>query len=813
MATRDRCGEIPLVSGSASAAEQREVAGVVGRAFEQISRHTLVVAAAVVVGVFGGTWALSGVVLSEILRFIAFEGIFVLFPGCTLYVLLSRHAGGWLRTVAIGWPLGYALEMAAFALTAAIGAREAFVCLPASAALIWILKLRRERVGLGMARLRLQARFTRYQTDGNGLELLAVAVIASIAQCLLALRFFAFYPLPRDARSVYYSGDNLYHISIAAEARYHWPVTTPYAAGEPLRYYIGVFIHFAAINQASGVSLPTIVLRLFPSIAIVVIALQLWLLGRMLGRSRWIGPTAAALFLVVEELDLDPTRPTGFSADFFNSIPGSPTAAFGITFFLGLLAVVYTRVLGGARVGGVSPTRLGPSSTGQLVVIGILVMAAGAAKIFAAVDFVGAVFLYWLWRAFVAKADRWFVACLVVSLVGYLVIDELLLSGNELSPTVGISPLAFVYATSFAHLLHHGAVIHYFVLLGAGIVVCACVFTPLLGSLWLLLKPRRASPAVSFSVATFIFAFAAYALLTFLNESLIYLLWYGYLAMIPVSALGLTRLIACLPRDLLSRLVRAGFVIVIAGIALAGSTRLLVSIDLAAHTRRILWYAWYAGAYGLVACLVVFAALRAERGVPGIGWRPGRVLTCCIPLVVALGFVKPVALNAPRAWETVFHDRIPVPDSTAYPGLSAALYRGLAWVRAHTTPCDVLAVNTHYRAGRLDDHYPYYSALTERQMFLEAWNTTVKGSRGEQPFPARLALNTAATHYASPAALRELGRIGVSYVLIDKTHGGGAKEAASVSRLVFTNSAVNVYRLLVPARRSRRACGTISWTE
>ena len=129
--------------------------------------------------------------------------------------------------------------------------------------------------------------------------------------------------------------------------------------------------------------------------------------------------------------------------------------------------------------------------------------------------------------------------------------------------------------------------------------------------------------------------------------------------------------------------------------------------------------------------------------------------------------------------------------------MTAPLYAGLLWVRAHTTPCDVLAVNNHYDDAAHDESvYFYYSAFTERRVFLESWRYTAGGQTGGLPYPGRFALNQRAVAQANPEALRELARRGVSYVLIDKTHLGGPQEPASVSKLVFSNSALDVYRLL-----------------
>ncbi len=136
--------------------------------------------------------------------------------------------------------------------------------------------------------------------------------------------------------------------------------------------------------------------------------------------------------------------------------------------------------------------------------------------------------------------------------------------------------------------------------------------------------------------------------------------------------------------------------------------------------------------------------------------------------------------------------------------MTAALYRGLSWVRGHTPSCAILAVSTPEirpagaTATTADSGYFYYSAFTEREVFFESWVLTIQGQNGAQPYPGLYALNRAATPRGSPAAVRELARRGVSYILSDKSHGGDVREPPSVGRLVFANSALGVYRLTVP---------------
>jgi hypothetical protein len=281
---------------------------------------------------------------------------------------------------------------------------------------------------------------------------------------------------------------------------------------------------------------------------------------------------------------------------------------------------------------------------------------------------------------------------------------------------------------------------------------------------------------------------------------------YGYIAAVPLAALGLWRVWQDTPPSVRRRLLSACAALLALGLAIAGITPGLALTGRAAD-------AWYALAYGLVVAGIAFTIVRLRRRYAStISSRVGRTVACAIPLLVVLGLVKPTALVASGAWKTITHQRIAPANSSRSYGLTSALYAGLIWVRDHTNPCDVLAVSNHYSApGGKEPDYVYYSAFTERRIFLESWNYTPRGALGGEPFPRRLALNNLAVS-GSPMALRELARDGVSYVLIDKSHGGGAPEPPSVSRLVFENSALDVYRLHVPrgATHKPARCATIT---
>ncbi len=788
-------------------------------------------------------WLISGVPIGDAARFAAFEALYVVLPGCLLYLLLSPHPGGRLRVLAIGWPLGYALEIGAFALTATLHVRGAFALLPLVAALTLgpCVAYRRSRSRPESPARAMGAVWGNGRSGGRGGEgergagSLIAALAIALALVLLAFRFFATYPLPEHASSVFYFLDNVEDISLSAEALHHWPITEPFIAGHPFRYYTGVFIHVAAIKQVMGVPLAVTILRLLPAMAILVAALQFWCLGGLLIRSRWAGPLTVALLIVVENMKLYPTHTKVFGVALFSEFTWSPTYGYGVVFLLGLLILLRTHLLGrgtveeipshstlagampvgSATVGGMpagsTPAGSGPAGTtslgavGSLAMLGILVLGTGAVKTTAVATFVGGLGLLWLWRLLIRRPDRMLFYCLVLSFVCFVATYFLLLSGsgNPASGYTEFAPLNFLKYTVFGSTLvaHPGLV----PLVGVAVVMFAWKLLPVLGAVWPLSRRGAWSPYTSLAVAIFVVGFCAYAVVGSPNDNETYFIWYGYIALIPIATASLTYVWRDLSSNTRRAIVRASAATLVLGLALAGSTQILISTGALAGARRDLWYG---GTLVLAGGLVVLWSVRIERHLTSRSYsRRVRVAACCVLLFGVLGCAQSIVLAVPQTWRTVL-DRQTVPrDSRRHPGMTAALYRGLVWVRDHTDECDILAADTHElpaadgASAKPDAGYFYYSAFTERRVLLEGWIATARGQYGEQPYPALFALNSAATLRGSQAAVRALAGRGVSYILIDKSHGGDVREPSRVSRLVFSNSALDVYRLTVPIGR------------
>lgn len=745
-------------------------------------------------------WHISGVATGEIARFLAFEALYVVLPGCLLYLLLGREvsfSGERLRLLAIGWPLGYAMEIGAFALTAAVGVRDAFAFLPLLVAVSLgpaVLYRRRRMFALP----RTVALWRRGMGGFDwGVESTVGAIAIVTALVLLAVRTFATVPLPGHDASLFYFVDNVWDISMATEALHHWPIVQPYLAGHPLRYYLGVFIHVAAIKQVTGVSPSTAIFRLLPATSIVVAMLQFWCLGSLLCRSRWAGPVTVGLLLVLENLKLYPTHTKVFGVALFSEFTGSPTYGLGVVLLLGVLILFRVELLGMGASANASK-RLSRGSIGPLALLAILILGVGAVKSTAMATFVGGLGVFWLWQLLRGHLDWLLTFCMAVTLACFAAIYFLMLSGSDApaATLVKLAPLDFLKYTVFKATVasHPGTLI----MLGAAGVIFLWKVLPVAGILVPLSKRGEWSPYAGLALSVFVVGFVVYFMMGSPGANESYFAWFGYIPLIPLGAAALVDWWGAIEQGMRDSILRIGSSLLILGLIVTGVTQRLSASGELYGARRILWYG---ASLALAGTLIALWTLRLERGSPRLWAARVRVLaSCCLVTLGVLGSAESVVLAMPDTWRTALDRQVVARDSPSHPGISAALYRGLIWVSKHTGRCDILAVGTPLirqgtGVGIPDSGYFYYSAFSEREVFFESWVMTIQGQHNEQPYPGLYALNDAATEQGNRGAIGELMRRGVSYMLVDRTHGAGASVPAGAGRLEFSNSALEVYRL------------------
>jgi hypothetical protein len=177
--------------------------------------------------------------------------------------------------------------------------------------------------------------------------------------------------------------------------------------------------------------------------------------------------------------------------------------------------------------------------------------------------------------------------------------------------------------------------------------------------------------------------------------------------------------------------------------------------------------------------------------------RTARTATWWAYAVAALILVG--ALSAP------LHVRLVVGDpqrSRQGHELTAALWRGLTWVRNNAPGTTVVAVNNYYLEATNIPLEMSYSAFAERRVFLGGWAYASTAGAVDVIVPPRLRLNEAVFKHADATALQTLTRrYAVRYLLVDQLHGDGvSSRLAELGCLVYSNRDVLVYQVFAGPR-------------
>ena len=718
---------------------------------------------AAVVG--AGIMLATGVRPLEIVRLVGYEALFVVVPGVLVLRALCRRPGSPYTQLAIGWPLGYAIELIAFAATALAGIRPVFVAYPlivGGAALL----IARRRGGVRDApRTQIAAR--------GALPAWVTAAVAAIAVVLLGMGFFAANPLPRSVPSVSLSVDSVFDVAVAADALHHMPVADPNVAGEGLRYHVLVFLHAAGINQVTGVPLDVAFLRWLPIMAVLLLALEVaWLAGRAARGSPWIAPAAVALALFASELDVDPDNPYPFLGLFFTNIPLSPTFAFGLSFFVAATGVI---------VGVLA--RRSAVERGIWVVLGLLLAGAMGAKGSTLPVMLVGLGLFLVARLLLDRVlDRRCVAVLALTVGVFVAVYGLLFSG---AGTGGpkIDPFAFL-GNTVVGILPPGLQR----VLGS-IAVLAGLFAAWLGALLLIGRLRgEARLSALWLGALTLGSVAPFLVFSQPGDAQAYFLVYGVPGAVVLSAWGVA---SAWPAGL------GRWPILVAG---------AVTVALAVVAATVLddpvppllggrYLAVYAGLVAAAAIAAIAAAVSVRR------------LALALPLGVAL-VVGVTLLDAPidvvPAWyatERAGTQRYLSDVPTGPRGIDRERLAGFEWLRDHSDPDDVLAVDVQSRSAGDDPRYFYAAAYAQRRTFLagwaysaEAYKLSVEG-RPDEAFAARRALNAAAFGGDARALAILRDRHHVRFVVSDLRVVGRQPKLDRLLPLAYANAGLRIYRL------------------
>ncbi len=731
------------------------------------------------------TWLLTGVAVDEIARFVAYELVFVALPGIALLWALRGRRPRLLIAIAIGWPLGQVQELFAFTATATANVRGLYFLYPIVVIALSALVIARRSHG------------PEPEPEGESLSALvlwASAAVLSVGLTYLALMFLPAAPLPSTAPSVAYSADFPYFIGLIAQVTYHWPPANAGLSGVPLRYEWFVFFHMAAVTQVTHLSIPTTALRLDYVPSIVVIAVQLLAIGRYVGRSAWVGVVAIAVVFILGPLDL--TTDVGGSSPFFDLFIGhlwsSWTFPYGLTFFLPLLYLVMQRVR--------STSWRTPDDLATWVIIVLLMIGASGAKatvlpVIIAGTGLYALLAYAVQRTLSINAAAITVLGIIVFVITFLVVYGGGVPGTSIEPLVSLArtaPVIFAHGLT-SHTLRAIAVPIAYVVGLAGMLL------PLAGMLYLLRRRHHDQlalygPALCMFVAGLLITNVVHQV----GYSELYFQDTGYVAGAVAAAAGyrLVWLDAGGALPVSRRALAASFaawVVLMLGVVAVSSKAL-------AHPDALI--ARY-GAFGVGTVLFVGAGLLITR------WRRRRPVGAIlaiglIPMLAAAALATPIEVS-PTAKRVLTRAPIPAPqpDPGTVWGLTPGLVSALHWLHDHSSVNTVFAVNNHWIGPSLaDGRYYYYSAFSERQVFIEAYDpirygiTTGLATAAGRDYARRQTLNDAVFEHGDSTALSVLvQQYGVHFLFIDRIHGTFAPLVLHLGTIVYSTPSATIVEI------------------
>ena len=733
--------------------------------------------ATIVAAVAVSTWLITGVAILDIVKFLAYEAVFVALPGIALLMALRGRRSGSLVTVALGWPLGQTLEILAFSGTAALGVRGLFLVYPvAIVALSAVLILRRRATS---------AQSPWESATASRTALWAAAAVLSIGLLYLAFMFLPVVPLPTATSSEAYAPDFVYFLGLTAQMLHHWPPTSPGLSGTPLYYEWFVFFHMAAVAQVTHLAIPTIALRLDYVPTILVIGCQLLATGRYLGRSLWAGVTALVVILMLGPLDLTTDVASGnpFFEGFFFHLWASWTFAFGLMFFLALIYLVSERMH--------SPSWRRSADLGAWILIGLLMIGASGAKATVLPVLITGTALYAV--VVFALTRRLSPAVLVTLVLGaalFAVTFKVVYGGGVPGTVIELfAPLARTAPVIFVNEISNPT-LRAIMIPFADVCGIAGMMLGLVGMLYLLRRRHRSELS---RFAWPICLFVAGLVITNVSHQVAYSELYfqdtGYIAGGLAAAQGIR--LAWLDAGQSLPMSRRGVLVSFAAslvvlLMLVTITSLTVAHPLALEIR----YAGLAAAcvaFIVVSMLLLWARHRSTAGVLALG---------LIPLLASTALTFPLTL-APTAKKLLTGVALTQaqPDPQTVWALTPGLLTALEWLQGHSPIGAVVAVSNHWvNPQKTDAREYYYSAFSEREIFVEAYDPARFGITpgvtiaADRNFAYRQRLNDAVFNQADAAALAILTRqYGVRYLFIDRIHGTVDPDVLHLGRVVFTN--------------------------
>jgi hypothetical protein len=725
---------------------------------------------------------------ADIARYGGYWLFALLVPGTLVHRALRGSRGNLPEDVGYGAVTGLVLELAAWALAAAIGRQHLLWAwpIPVVAAFVAVPRLRRH--------WRIRERRPLPLRWSWGIAGVMVLVVAWATAQWSAL------PLPPVTHTYYV--DLFYHLALVHELTRTMPFEVPQMAGEALRYHYLSHAHMATASMISGVAPTTVLLRLWLVPIVLAAALVIAALARDLSGRWWAGPLAALAAFFAYPLMLGSLpAPAGSSISL-----NSPSATYLVP-LLAVLTALCCDLVRGRRLGG-----------GWALLPALAVACAGA-KASGLPILAAGLLLATLALLVTTRRVAWSVVVgLGVVLSGMLVGYRLFAGGG--AGTLSLQLLSIVRRFPLYELiaapddyLHAGGVIPP-ALVGAGAGTWLTMFVvvgwwvalqlPRFGGLVALgRRGTRADPA-AWLLAGAVLAGAG-GMWTLYHPSVGQL--YFMIAAIPLAAVLLVWALAdATPPH------RAGAVL---GAGLVGGA--------AAGYLLTRWYtppdpgqSFGGQLLALTAPVLVAAAVAAAAA---IGWWVARIrISALRGRGLAALFSALLGASLTAAWLTLWpgiqqavQDGFSSPPTSDAESVTAEEMRAAMWLDAHAPDADVVATNVHCLPIATREHCNsrafWVAGLGGRRTVIESWGYLdevvaahgVDGysySRQPPPDQERFALNERV--FSSPTAaditkLRE--RYGARWLFADSRAGPVSPRLASFGVISYVDGPVTVYRL------------------
>ncbi|GAA0812392.1 hypothetical protein [Spirilliplanes yamanashiensis] len=730
-----------------------------------------------------------GVGWRDLAAFGAYLVLCLALPGTLVWRAAQRRARTLAEDLAPGLAVGYAIEVLAY-----LPARAAGVPLAVLAAPVAVVAL--------FAAVRPLRRYWRTDRDAAVPPAGWLWALAGITGFMLLLTCAAFLRT-RGPLHGFGDPDPPFHLALIGEARHHLPPQVPWVAGESLDYHWFGYLHLAASSWVTGIEPETLLLRLFylPLIAALPVALAV-AARRVTGRW-WPGPVAAAITLfgvaphpfswpltpLYQQRGYGPVDDGGLLRE---GLWASLTQTYAALVFVPLV-IVLTGLLRG-RLAGWRPWAL---------LAALVAVMTGAKATYLPILLCGLALVLAVTAVAHRRLHRPALAAAGLTVAGFAFAQAVLLGRGshgmypDLVESVRFNGIAVATGLYREPLTGAGAT----VLTAATLLSWLAAFG---GVLALLARRRWADPAHALLAgcglaglgAVLVFVHYAHGETWFIVASRPYLALAaaaGLAALVPPGrrAFGVAAAV--------SAAVGVGVALLVAAI---GPER---APTVAADGRRAV----------LVAVVWPYAALAGGLLLAGLaGWVLTRRVAALRGLAAALLVVAVAAAGLPAAWGFAernltaaardgFAAVDPVPSAMP-PGTR----RAARWLRAHSSPADLIATNAHCRRGKTCDNLHFwFSAFSERRFLVEGWGFTAKanampGRAGGSPIlapfwdPALLAANDVVFRAPDAASVDRLRReFGVRWLLVDEGASPVSPELNRHATLRFRAGRCAVYQL------------------